>query len=214
MITALIEGIAMGLTLAFLIGPSFVSLLQTSIQRGYYAGIQFAIGIVLSDLTLIALSYFGALQFLGADQNQLRMGIIGGLIVIGFGIVTFTRKYHIASPLKLEIHIKTEGFFSSRLLKYISKGYFMNIFNPFLLVFWLGVMSLVSSKYGIPSKEIFIFFISTLSTVFVTDLLKCMIANRIKKRLNVKVLTLLNRIVGIVMVAFGISLIIRVLFFI
>jgi threonine/homoserine/homoserine lactone efflux protein len=214
MITALIEGIAMGLTLAFLIGPSFVSLLQTSIHRGFYAGIQFAIGIVLSDLTLIALSYLGALQFLGADQNQLRMGIIGGLIVIGFGIVTFTRKHHIASPVKLEISIKTEGFFNSRLLKYVSKGYFMNIFNPFLLIFWLGVMSLVSSKYGIPSKEIFTFFAGTISTVFVTDMFKCVVANRIKKRLNFKVLTMLNHVVGIIMVAFGLSLIVRVLIFI
>ncbi len=214
MISALIEGIAIGVTLAFLIGPSFVSLLQTSIHRGFYAGVQFSVGIVLSDITLIALSYFGALQFLGADQNQLRMGIIGGLIVIGFGVVTFTRKHRIASPVKLEISKKTEGFFNSRLLKYVSKGYFMNIFNPFLLIFWLGVMSLVSSRYGIPSKEILIFFAGTISAVFVTDLLKCVAANRIKRYLNIKVLTLINRIVGMIMIAFGLVLIVRVLLFV
>lgn len=214
MITALIEGIAMGLTLAFMIGPSFVSLLQTSIHRGYYAGIQFAIGIVLSDITLIALAYFGALQFLGDKQHQLSMGIIGGMIVIIFGLITFTRKHQIASAVKLDISLKTEAFFNSRLLKYVSKGYFMNLFNPFLLIFWLGVMSLVSSRYGIPSKEIMVFFTATIATVFGTDLIKCFIANRIKRLLNTKVLTRLNRVVGIILVVFGISLIIRVMFFI
>lgn len=213
MAVSLIEGMIMGLTLAFLVGPSFVSLLQTSIHRGFYAGVQFALGVALSDLTLIVLSYFGALQFLGADKNQLRMGVIGGIIVIGFGIVTFTRRYHISSPVNVELGPRTDRFFSGKLFKYVSKGYFMNIFNPFLLIFWLGVMSLVSSKYGLPSKEIFIFFAGTVSAVFVTDLLKCIVANRIKRRLTPGVLTLVNRIVGLVMVAFGIGLIIRVVFF-
>ena len=203
----------MGITLAFLVGPSFVSLLQTSIHRGFYAGVQFAFGIVLSDITLIALSYFGALQFLGADQNQLHMGVIGGLIVIGFGVVTFTRRYHIASPVSVELGPKTDRFFSSRLFKYVSKGYFMNIFNPFLLIFWLGVMSLVSSKYGIPSREIILFFSGTIAAVFATDLIKCIIANRIKRRLTPKVLTLVNRVVGLLLVAFGIGLIIRVVYY-
>ncbi len=213
MITALIEGIIMGVTLAFLVGPSFVSLLQTSIHRGFYAGVQFAIGIALSDITLISLSYFGALQFLGAEQNQLKMGVIGGIIVIGFGIVTFTRKHRISSPVKIDIQLKTEGLFNGRWIKYMSKGYFMNIFNPFLLIFWLGVMGLISSKYGIPSKEIFVFFIGTVSAVFLTDLLKCIVANRIKKYLNPKTLTLVNRIVGLCMIGFGIVLIVRVVFF-
>lgn len=203
----------MGITLAFLVGPSFISLLQTSIHRGFYAGVQFAFGIVLSDITLIALSYFGALQFLGADQNQLRLGLIGGAIVIGFGVVTFTRRYHIASSVSVELGPKTERFFSGKLFKYVSKGYFMNIFNPFLLIFWLGVMSLVSSKYGIPSREIMLFFSGTVAAVFTTDLFKCIVANRIKRRLTPKVLTLINRIVGVFLVAFGIGLIIRVVFY-
>jgi threonine/homoserine/homoserine lactone efflux protein len=216
MVTALIEGLVMGVTLAFLIGPSFISMIQTSIHRGFYAGIQFAIGVVLSDITLIVLSYFGALQFLGAEQNQLRFGIVGGLIVVGFGVVTFTRRHKISSSPHMAVNMqrKTDRLFSGRFFRYMSKGYFMNIFNPFLLIFWLGVMSLVSAKYGIPSKEILVFFAGTVSAVFVTDILKCFLANRIKQRLNIKVLTWVNRIVGLLMVAFGLALIARVAFFI
>jgi threonine/homoserine/homoserine lactone efflux protein len=216
MITALIEGLVMGVTLAFLIGPSFISMIQTSIHRGLYAGIQFAVGVVFSDVALIALSYFGALQFLGAAHNQLRFGIIGGIIVVGFGVVTFTRRHKISSSsqMALEVQRKTGSFFSGRFFRYVSKGFFMNIFNPFLLLFWLGVMSLVTAKYGIPSREILVFFSGTVSAVFVTDIMKCFLANRIKQRLNIKVLTWINRIVGLLMVVFGLALIIRVVLFI
>ncbi len=205
---ALIEGIIMGITLAFLIGPSFVSLLQTSIHRGYQAGLQFASGIVLSDLTLIALSYFGTLQLLNAEHNQMRLGIFGGLVVIGFGVVTFTRKHTLPGTVAIEIKMRTGRFF-----KYLSKGFFMNIFNPFLLFFWLGVTGLASSKYGIRSNEMLVFFAGCIGAVFITDIFKVMVAHKIKKKLNIRVLTIINRVVGISLVIFGMGLILRVLMF-
>jgi threonine/homoserine/homoserine lactone efflux protein len=209
MTSALIEGIILGVTLAFLIGPSFISLVQTSIHRGFPSGIQFAIGIVLSDLTLIALSYLGALQILQNQRNEVAVGVIGGLLLMGFGAVTFTRKYVIPAPVSIEVRVSGRG-----VLKYIMKGFFLNIFNPFLLIFWIGVMGVVTSKYGIPSKEILIFFAGTIGAVFLTDLFKVGIAHRIKRYLNARVLTIMNRIVGVFLVLFGIALIIRVWYFI
>lgn len=205
MTSALIQGIILGITLAFLIGPSFISLVQTSIHRGFYSGMQFAIGIVLSDLTLIALSYLGALQILQNQRNELLVGIIGGIILIGFGAVTFTRKYVMPAPVSIGVRVSGRG-----VLKYIMKGFFMNIFNPFLLLFWIGVMGLITPKYGIPSKELLVFFSGTLAAVFLTDLFKVFIAHRIKRYLNARVLTIINRIVGVCLILFGIGLIIRV----
>jgi threonine/homoserine/homoserine lactone efflux protein len=209
MTSALIEGIILGVTLAFLIGPSFISLVQTSIHRGFPSGVQFAIGIVLSDLTLIALSYLGALQILQNQRNEVAVGVIGGLLLMGVGAVTFTRKYVIPAPVSIEVRVSGRG-----VLKYIMKGFFLNIFNPFLLIFWIGVMGVVTSKYGIPSKEILIFFAGTIAAVFLTDLFKVGIAHRIKRYLNARVLTIMNRIVGVFLVLFGIALIIRVWYFI
>lgn len=208
MTTALIEGILLGITLAFLIGPSFIALIQTSINSGFNTGLQFALGIALSDITLIALSYLGALQLITSTKHQFTVGIIGGIILMIFGIYTFTRKQKIISPRNIKINFGT-----GRFLKHISKGFFLNIFNPFLLVFWIGVVGLASTKYGVHSKEMLVFFIGSISAVMFTDIIKCFIANRIKKYLNLSTLTLLNRIVGIALVAFGVALIIRVFLF-
>lgn len=205
MTTALFEGIFLGITLAFLIGPSFIALVQTSISKGFLAGAQFALGIALSDAVLISLSYLGALQLITSTEHQVAVGIIGGFILIGFGIYTFTRKQKIMPSMTINLKLESGKFF-----KYLSKGFFLNIFNPFLLVFWIGTVGLTSSKYGIHSREMLTFFAGAIAAVFITDLVKCFVAHRIKRYLNLRTLSLLNRMVGIALVAFGIGLIIRV----
>lgn len=202
------EGIILGITLALLVGPAFVSLIQTSVYRGFYAGVQFAAGISFSDITLIALSYVGLLQIYDSNQQYLVIGIIGGSIMISFGIITYKRKYSIPSNIHINLKVQTGRFF-----KYFFKGYLLNIFNPFLLIFWVGVMGLITTKYSIPSQEVNLFFASCVVAVFGTDLVKVLIARKIKTYLNIRVLTILNRIVGSMLVLFGLVLIIRVLFF-
>ncbi len=208
MTKALIEGAFLGFTLAFLVGPTFISLIQTSIQRGFYAGMQFAIGISLSDIGLIALSYFGLLQIYSSAQQYFTLGIIGGCILIAFGIITFKRNYSIPTHIPLTARVNTGRFF-----KYLSQGFLLNILNPFLLIFWVGVMGLVSAKYTIPSKEVQVFFSACIVTVFGTDLVKVIISRKIKKYLNRQKLKLLNRFAGSMLVLFGVILIIRVIFF-
>ena len=208
MLSALIEGIVLGITLAFLIGPGFVALIQTSLHRGLFAGWQFSVGVVMSDLFLIALSYFGAISFLGKAENQLGVGILGGVVLMVFGIVTFTRRHKINAPIRLEVNQ-----WSNRFFKYVSKGFFMNIFNPFLLIFWMGVTGVATAKYGIPSREILVFYTGTLMAVFTTDILKVLGAHQIKRFLTPRLLSILNRVVGITLFVFGLALMARVVFF-
>ncbi len=210
MIASLYEGVILGVTLAFLIGPAFIALVQTSIHRGLHSGLLFALGITLSDFTLIALSYLGAIQFLNDEGNQFVVGIIGGFILIGFGIVTFFKKYKVRARRGVEVKVSVSG---GGYISYILKGFFLNILNPFLLIFWLGVMSFVSAKYGVGTKEVVTFFTAALITVFLTDSLKCMIASKISRYLNITILTWVNKIVGIALIIFGVIMFVRVYIF-
>jgi threonine/homoserine/homoserine lactone efflux protein len=209
MIQSLFEGIILGVTLAFLIGPAFIALVQTSIHRGLQSGLLFAFGIALSDLTLISLSYLGAIQFLSEEANQFWVGIIGGFILIGFGLVTFFKKYKVSATRGIEVKVTVTG---GGRIRYVLKGFFLNILNPFLLIFWLGVMSFVSAKYGVATKEVVTFFTAAIITVFVTDAFKCLIANQIRRFLNITILTWVNRGVGVSLVIFGFVMFFRVYF--
>jgi threonine/homoserine/homoserine lactone efflux protein len=207
MIASLFEGIILGVTLAFLIGPGFIALVQTSIHNGLKSGLLFAFGIALSDLTLISLSYMGAIQFLTNESNQFYVGVIGGIILIGFGVMTFFKRYKVNTKRGIEVRVSVVG---GGRIRYILKGFFMNILNPFLLIFWLGVMSFVSAKYGVATKEVVTFFTSAIVTVFLTDSVKCLIANQIRRYLNISFLTWVNRAVGLSLIIFGVVMFIRV----
>ncbi len=201
----LIQGAILGLTLSALIGPAMFSLLQTSIHRGMKSGIFLAVGIFLSDVSVVYLAFLGALQLINQKNNYMIAGIIGGLILIGFGIYTFYHKIHIDENNKA-IQIRVAGP-----LTYILKGYFLNIMNPFVWFFWISAMVGVSSTYGDDKNGIIVFFIGTLATVLSSDILKVFIAHKIKAKLKVNILVRVNHLVGLLLIGFGIFLIVRVI---
>jgi len=170
----LVQGVILGLTLSALLGPALFTLLQTSIHRGLKSGIFLAFGIFLSDISVVYLALLGALQLINQKNNYMIAGIIGGSILIGFGIYTFLHKIHIDENNKA-IEVRVPGP-----ITYILKGYLLNIMNPFVWFFWISAMVGVSSTYGDDKHGIVIFFVGTLATVFASDVLKVFIADKIK----------------------------------
>ena len=204
MIHPLFEGIFIGLTMAVMLGPALFALLQTSILRGTKAGVILAFGIFLSDFLVVVFSYLGAAQLLNQGKKSLVVGLIGGAILIIFGIVTFTRKVHIQDSNNLLEPRRVPGP-----LTYLIKGFFLNFANPFVWFFWFTVMMGISGTYGSEFSAVSAFFGGVLITIFSTDVLKVFIASKIKRYLTIKILNLVNYVVGILLVVFGIILIIR-----
>jgi threonine/homoserine/homoserine lactone efflux protein len=204
MIHPFFEGIFIGLTMAVMLGPALFALLQTSISRGTRPGVILALGIALSDLTVLVMSYLGAAQLLTDGKRSLTVGLIGGSILIIFGIVTFTRKVQIADPSNLLEAKRVPGP-----ITYLFKGFFLNFANPFVWFLWFTIMMGVSGTYGSKLSSISALFGGTVLTIFCTDVLKVMIAGRIKHYLTPKILNFVNYAVGILLVIFGIVLIIR-----
>src|SRR6185503_711858 len=173
---AIAEGVGLGITLAILTGPAFFALLQTSIRNGYKSGIAFALGVFISDTTLILLSYLGALRLFSDPKNNFIIGIIGGTILIMFGVFNIFQKH----PLELE---DGKGDVEKLLPKRATlpvvalKGFAINLINPFVILFWIGVVSVESTRYKFSQLDIISLFSATLLTVFATDILKAMGAN-------------------------------------
>lgn len=202
MLDPIISGISFGLLLAIMLGPVFFTLLQTSLHEGFKAGVHLAFGVLLSDATLIAVCYFFASKLNMLDQYRITMGWIGGILMIGFGLFNFFRKVKIkeVDDNKKTVHAK-----------FMLKGYLLNIINPAVLLFWLGIVSVMSVKEHYTKTHELFFFGSLLGTVFVTDLLKSYVANRIKNLLKPEVMLWINRIIGAVLIGFGLNMIYKVL---
>jgi|AntAceMinimDraft_16_1070373.scaffolds.fasta_scaffold109316_1 threonine/homoserine/homoserine lactone efflux protein len=213
MISIFFEGVLLGLIIAVTLGPAFFTIIQTSIDKGFKYGVIIAIGISLSDITIIALCYLGIYQFIDGlgPKYKLYAGIIASIILIGFGIYTYLKKPDIIKRRSPKIFNKNPKIYKK--YTYLLKGYFLNIANPFIIIFWLASMSWVTTQaeQGKLLNYIITFFAGTLITVLGTDLIKSFIANKIKSRLKPRKLLWINRIAGVLLVIFGIGLILKIL---
>ncbi len=199
----LIEGIVLGFTLAvfFGFGPALFALLQTTIHRGFLSGLFLAIGIFLSDFVLVGLCSAGAMQIISKPENNLAFGIISGIVLIVFGIVSYTRK------VEFNKNKKINGKDRAWLIAYTLKGFFLNIANPFVWIFWMGVVVGITANYEGDKYSVIVFFSATLLTVLATDILKCFASYKIKRFLTQKIVLRINHIAGIGLVLFGLFLI-------
>jgi len=195
-----LEGILLGMTLAVLLGPALFALVQTSIHRGARQASLMALGIFFSDLTLVFLCFIGALQIISNEQNRLIFGIISGFILIGYGVFTFKHNVKFTPNGNGEVE-KKPGW-----MTYILKGFFLNIANPFVWFWWIGITVGVTSNYGEETRSAAFFFTGTLLTIFSTDLIKVYIAKKLKRFLNEKNIRRLNHLVGVLLIVFGLVL--------
>lgn len=191
------QGILFGCTLSFMVGPAFFSLLQTSITHGFKAGANLALGISCSDIIMVFISWFGLSSLFASEKAQLIIGLIGGTVIIIFGVYNFTKK-QIMQPTRSIVDIKTKFHF-----KYFAKGFIFNVANPGVWIYWLLPIS-VASSYETNEQILFLAFI--LITVLLMDIAKCAIANELKNFLTIKVVLVINRVVGVILILFGIYL--------
>lgn len=204
MFNAALQGIVPGLILAISMGPAFFSLIHTSIKHGFRSGVYFATGVVSSDALFILIAYFGASRLFDDPARMQMVGTVGGLILIIYGLYSFFQKQSIRKGREIKIqYVKP--------FVVITKGFFLNIFNPFILIFWFGLMSAMGSKFEFNKYYMAVFFATTLATVFITDVLKSIGAYKIKSFLRPKSFIMINKAAGIILVIFGITLIVRVL---
>lgn len=205
-IEAIYKGIGLGLALCISIGPSFFALIKTSMDNGYRSGIALAIGIFLSDILCVALSYFGASQLFMNPNNKVYVGIIGGTILIVFGVFYFFQSNPAAAADK-KVEIKK----TNNLLMAL-KGFLLNTFNPAVIMLWIAWVGLISSDDDFEARHIIVFFAAALFTVLITDILKAVAANKIKNYLTPFMLKWLNRLVGTILIIVGMNLIYKEFF--
>lgn len=196
----LFEGLILGMTVAITLGPALVALLQTSIRHGIQTGISLAFGIFTSDLLIVVGALFGVSEIITAPNYHLAFGILGGILMISYGIYTFFRKVPQSEQVEAinVINVKRPG-----VLPYFFKGFLLNLANPSLWFFWIFWVVSINSTYGGDRESVAIFFAGALGMILATDILKCILANKIKVLGNPKVKLWMNRIVGILFFIFG-----------
>lgn len=193
----------MGMFLALLIGPVFFSLLRTSLNKGFAWGAMFAIGIALSDIIYIVITYTGISQLINNENFKQGLGLIGGAIMIIFGLAYILKKSKTSSS-------ETEIPDAKDKMLYILKGMGMNAISPAVPFFWIGVVGFVTLEAKLKGSEVMVFYIFVITTTFLTDLSKAYLANKLSHIINDKFIHKLNIAAGIGLLIFGVKLLYEV----
>lgn len=123
-----------------MIGPIFLALADITISKGWRSGMAYIAGILVADLVFIYLveTIFNRLSF---EELKTPITLIGGAVLILFGVVTFVSKVNLKSPDVASVKTILGAFF---------KGITLNIFNPFVVFWWITMYTTIAINY--PSK--------------------------------------------------------------
>lgn len=178
-------------------------LIDLSIKKGFSDAVYLALGVVICDAVFVLLTYFGSSSMEWMQRFRVEVGWVGGLLMIGFGLVYLLRKPRVNVA---ELEMPRNG--TGPLMEAV-KGFSLNLLNPFVALFWVGVAAGVSAR-GFSLYQIQIFYIVVLLTVFLTDLLKAKAAVRMRRFMTPARLRTLHRVSGLGLIAFGVRLIVKV----
>jgi len=196
------SGFKLGIVLAFLIGPVFFTIIQTSVERGFKNGVLVSLGVSLSDILYVAICYFGLVQFINEPGFRQYLAYAGGGILVLFGL------YHLFVKSRKNIRTALEVEGSKKMYRYLVKGFIINGLSPMVLIFWIGTISVASMDFGYSlGYEFFIFFGMVLVTVLATDILKAYLADKLRRLITKRLMMIVNIIVGICLIIFGARLI-------
>jgi threonine/homoserine/homoserine lactone efflux protein len=202
MINEYANAVLLGFGLAFMVGPVFFTLIETSITKGLRAAVTFDMGVVLADIMFISISYYGSITILNKIQDDPRIFMIGGLVLVSYGLYTIFHK-KISKIVTDEDLVVVEN---NNYLGLFAKGFFLNAINFGVLAFWLAVVIAVSSNFKMDSGKVFNYFAIVVVTFLITDLMKILAAKQLKKKLTPIVLRKIRYALGVFFIVFGIVL--------
>jgi len=205
MIQYIIEGLIFGTGLAVSLGPIFIALTQTSINKGVLPGLTVGSGIWVSDILIVAIIYkfISSIQInIESDDFRLWMGLSGALILIGFGTYMVVRKPVIDYTEQKHNYKNYIGFWL--------KGFLVNAVNPFTFFFWMGVISTYIIGRNISHTNALVLLTTIIFVIVLSDMGKVLLASFLKRRLTDRNIELVTNFSGIFLISFGLFMVYQV----
>ncbi|MBL7827910.1 MAG: LysE family transporter [Saprospiraceae bacterium] len=197
-----LQGILLGLSLSFLVGPLLFAVVEGGIIWGMRAGIAVAAGIWFSDVLFVALILW-SVETLSAitqvDGFRFWAGIFGGLLLLVFGAASFFSKPKLPPPGETF----SEKPVKPNYIKLWLRGFLINTINPGTIFFWLGIVSAVVAPNHWSMPQSLTFFSGMLATLVITDTLKAWGAKRLRKFLTPKHIQIVQKSIGLLLMIFG-----------
>jgi threonine/homoserine/homoserine lactone efflux protein len=204
---AIINGLMLGCILALSVGPVIFTVIKQSLNNGHTGGFSFVAGVWVSDIVLVVIS--NAFSALVSELLEYKnvIGYIGSAFLVIMGIYyLFFKKV----TLRTDAEGKIVRFRKRDMLKIFSSGFLINTLNPSVFIFWLGTATALGSKFNFQQRVII--FAVCLALNIAADIFKVLLAGKLRKRLTLHNITVINKVSGVILVGFGMALLYGTIF--
>ncbi|MFC4263191.1 LysE family translocator [Ferruginibacter yonginensis] len=200
MIEAVIAGLLLGMALVFSVGPVIFTILKLRINYGITSALFFISGVWLSDLLWVVTANLFSSLLDSLTVYKLQIGTAGGIFLVALGIFyLFFKKYHSKQALDEGVKIG-----KSTHAKLFVTGFLINTLNPGVIALWLAAATKsISNTFN----EKLVTFSICLAMNVGADIFKINLAGKLRKKLTDKNIVIVNKISGLMFLAFGIALI-------
>jgi threonine/homoserine/homoserine lactone efflux protein len=207
LIQAIIKGIGLGLLLVISVGPVIFTIIKQSINNGKEGGFSFVAGVWISDFVWVILSNLFSEFVTTLLDFKKPIGIAGSMLLISMGVFyLFFKKVHVhpqdisLPPLQKSDHAKIA-----------LQGFLVNTLNPGVMIFWLTSVTAIALLHT--TRERIIIFVTCLVLNMAADVGKVVLAGKLRSKLTLHNIRLINRISGFILICFGTALLVGVIFF-
>ncbi len=207
MTEALLKGLALGLVLAMSVGPVIFTVIKQSLNNGKEGGFSFIAGVWFSDLLLIFLSNVFSELVGRLLEFKRAIGFGGSLFLVGLGLFyVFFKKV----TVKQKAPGVDTGLSKRDFLKIALSGFIINTLNPSVILFWLINATAFSLTHSLEHR--IIIFSTCMLLNMLADVAKVLLAGKLRERLTLHNISIINKISGTILVGFGIALLYGVIF--
>lgn len=181
---------------SIMLGTVFFSIIQNSIDNGLKSGMLISLGVIVSDILLITLSYFNANLIPEHGMADVIVRITGCALLMFMGIFSIVKKRSVLYPKTSE----------APFYLHIANGFLLNSLNPGNFFQWIVASAYAKNTLEFDENSMLTFYGAALCAIFFTESVIAVGASMLKKYINEKVFNVINVITGIVFVVLGVWL--------
>ena len=198
------EALLLGFLMAFMIGPIFFMLLQTSVLYGFKKALAFDLGAIFSDAISICIAFYASKPALELIKDDPAIFAVGGLVLLSYGAYSLFKREKDDGAKGDENSVSAEK--DPSYISFFLKGFLLNFINIGVLGFWLALIVVIGPSFSMEKSTVFQYFGVILLGYLLTDLVKIIIAKQLRNKITPEVSCKMKRIMSVIFIIFGLAL--------
>lgn len=196
----ILKGFKFGLLLQIALGPVCLFIFQTAISEGFYNAFFGVLGVTLADALYIFAASLGMGKLLKkSEKTKISMHLFGSIVVILFGlnITLGVLGYSILPSINFYSSLNSDSSFF--------KAFFLTSSNPLTILFWAGIFSTKIIEDNLNKSELLSFASGAVLSTLIFLTLISFGGNIAKIFFNTIIINILNFLVGLALIFFGLK---------